>query len=224
MRNLESGSCISTSVMTEYLSTYWIFGLGFLAQSLFGVRIIIQWWITEKQRKVASPSLFWKFSLAGSALFLVYGILRIDIVIILGQIVAYVIYVRNLQLKGDWGKFSIITRLLLISIPVFSVIWVLGMTHEVSFTDTMFQNWNAFLLVGIGGQLLLNIRFLYQLYYSEKHKESLLPSGFWSISLVGAVLVVVYAIYRLDPVLLLAQSLAIVPYIRNIILSRHILD
>ncbi len=208
--------------MTEFLKTYWILGLGFLAQSLFGVRVIIQWWITEKRRKVASPSLFWKFSLAGSALFLVYGILRIDIVIIIGQLIAYGIYVRNLQLKGDWNKFSILTRMFLISIPVFSVIWILGVTHEVSFTNTMVQNWNAFLLVGISGQLLLNIRFLYQLYYSERHKESLLPTGFWSISLLGSILVVVYSIYRHDPVLLLAQSLAIVPYIRNIILSRQI--
>lgn len=207
--------------MVEYLRTYWIFGLGFIAQSLFGVRVIIQWWITEKRRKVASPSLFWKFSLAGSALFLVYGILRFDFVIILGQIVAYGIYVRNLQLKGDWYKFSIISRLLLISIPVFSITWVLGMTQEVSFTNTMNQNWNAFLLVGICGQLFLSIRFLYQLYYSERHNESLLPTGFWSISLVGSILVVVYSIYKRDPVLLLAQSLAIVPYIRNIILSRH---
>jgi lipid-A-disaccharide synthase-like uncharacterized protein len=208
--------------MTEYLRTYWVFGLGFLAQSLFGVRIIIQWWITEKQRKVASPSLFWKFSLAGSALFLVYGILRIDIVIILGQLVAYTIYVRNLQLKGDWNKFSIITRGLLILIPISVLIWIGRMTQEVSFTETMVQDWNAFLFVGICGQLLLNIRFLYQLYYSEMRKESLLPTGFWSISLAGSILVVVYSVYRYDPVLMLAQGLAIVPYIRNIILSRHI--
>jgi len=207
--------------MAEYLRTYWIFGLGFLAQSLFGVRIIIQWWISEKRKKVASPSLFWKFSLAGSALFLIYGILRIDIVIILGQIVAYGIYVRNLQLKGDWIKFSRLTRVLLVSVPVLSVIWVLGMMHEVGFADTLIQNWNAFLIVGVGGQLLLNVRFLYQLYYSEKQKESVLPTGFWSISLIGAILIVVYSIYRRDPVLLLAQGLAIVPYIRNIILSKR---
>jgi lipid-A-disaccharide synthase-like uncharacterized protein len=207
--------------MAEYLRTYWIFGLGFLAQSLFGVRIIIQWWISEKRKKVVSPSLFWRFSLAGSALFLIYGILRIDIVIIFGQIVAYGIYVRNLQLKGDWIKFSTVTRLSLITIPVCSVLWVLGMTLEVGFADTLIQNWNAFLLIGVGGQLLLNVRFLYQLYYSEKQKESILPTGFWTISLIGAILIVVYSIYRRDPVLLLAQGLAIVPYIRNIILSKR---
>lgn len=66
---------------------------------LFGIRIVIQWWIAEKRRESVSPSLFWKFSLAGSAIFLVYGILRTDIVIIVGQIISYVIYIRNLQLK-----------------------------------------------------------------------------------------------------------------------------
>jgi lipid-A-disaccharide synthase-like uncharacterized protein len=203
----------------EHLKISWILAFGFLAQSMFGLRILIQWWVTEKRKQVVSPSLFWKFSLAGSALFLLYGILRTDIVIILGQLIGYSIYIRNLQLKQDWKIFPTVLKVLLLAVPLFAIAWVARTTDKADFIDIFLQNWNAIFLTGLAGQLLLNIRFLYQLYYSERHKESLLPTGFWWISLSGSILIIIYSIYRRDPVLLVAQGLAIVPYIRNIVLS-----
>jgi len=69
----------------------------------------------------------------------------------------------------------------------------------------------------------LNCRYLYQWYFSEKANESVLPLGFWIISLAASVMVVVYSIARQEPVLLVAQSLGIVVYLRNIIIySRSI--
>lgn len=207
-------------MIIEFIKTYWIFGLGFLAQTLFGLRILVQWWFTEKRKQVVSPGLFWRFSLAGSALFLIYGILRLDIVIILGQIISYFVYIQNLQLKQDWNKFPTFLKFLLLSFPVFSIVWTLTAAHKVNFSDLFFQQGGIFFWLGIAGQLLLNIRFLYQLYYSERHKESILPIGFWWISLTGSIFIVFYAIYRRDPVLLVAQGMAIIPYTRNIVLSR----
>lgn len=183
---------------------------------MFGMRILVQWWMTEKKGKVVSPSLFWKLSLAGATLFLVYGVLRHDFVIILGQVVSYYIYIRNLQLKDQWSKLSLPFQMLLLVFPVIVIVWTL--TREIDIKILI--QWSPILGAGVIGQVLLILRFLYQLYYSEQHKESLLPSGFWWLSLTGSVLVIVYAFYRKDPVLLLAQSLALVPYIRNIIFSR----
>lgn len=205
--------------MFEGISTYWIFGIGLLAQLLFGIRIAIQWWITEKKKEIVSPGIFWKFSLAGSALFLVYGVLRTDIVIIAGQIISYIIYIRNLQFKGDWYKLAGAFRMLLLSIPPLCIVWTLGMVHDVSFTSELVQDLNNLFLVGVAGQLFLNVRFVYQWYYSERRKMSLLPAGFWWLSLLGAILLAIYSIYRNDPILLLAQGVAIVPYTRNLILS-----
>jgi lipid-A-disaccharide synthase-like uncharacterized protein len=76
------------------------------------------------------------------------------------------------------------------------------------------------LILGAIGQLLLNLRFVYQWYYSEKYKQSILPLGFWIISLVASVMIILYAAYRtpIDPVLLVAQSMGIFVYVRNIIL------
>lgn len=207
--------------MTDATGTYWIFGLGFFAQSLFGLRIIVQWWMAEKKQQVVSPSLFWNLSLAGSALFLVYGILRHDFVIILGQIISYFIYVRNLQLKQDWQKFPLLVQAILIAIPVGAMGIVGFMPRENIFPDNLVQGNRIFFIVGIMGQLLLNLRFVYQLYHSERHKQSILPDGFWRISLSGSILLVAYSIYRGDPVLLIAQGMAIVPYTRNIIIGQR---
>ena len=74
------------------------------------------------------------------------------------------------------------------------------------------------LILGAIGQLMLNFRFLYQWYYSEKHHSSLLPLGFWVMSTVGSIAVIAYASFRIDPVLLVSQTMGLVPYVRNIFL------
>ena len=204
--------------VTEGIRTYWVFGLGFFAQTLFGVRIFVQWRLAEKKKQAVSPSLYWNLSLAGSALFLIYGILRHDLVIIIGQVISYFIYVRNLQLKEDWVKFPLVMRIILIAIPFISLAFISVIPREEIF-HSMVKNKGVFFFVGVIGQLLLNFRFLYQLYHSERLKKSILPAGFWWISLSGSALVVVYAVYRGDPVLLVAQGMAIIPYMRNIVLS-----
>jgi lipid-A-disaccharide synthase-like uncharacterized protein len=203
--------------MINVIRTHWVFGLGFFAQTLFGFRILVQWWLAEKKKQVVSPSLFWNLSLAGSTFFLIYGILRHDLVIIIGQVISYFIYVRNLQLKEDWRKFPLIVRIVLVAIPFISVAFISVIPREEIF-QSMLRNKGLFFFLGVIGQLLLNFRFLYQLYYSERLKKSILPAGFWWISLWGSALMVVYAVYRRDPVLLVAQGMAIIPYLRNIVL------
>jgi hypothetical protein len=92
---------------------------------LFGCRLIIQWWQSEKSKSVVSPKIYWKLSLAGSFLFLWYGLLRSDAVIIIGQALSYFIYIRNLQLKNAWMQFSIYTRVLIFCAPFLSLFWYL---------------------------------------------------------------------------------------------------
>jgi lipid-A-disaccharide synthase-like uncharacterized protein len=205
----------------DLLKSYGIFGLGFAAQALFGLRVLVQWRTSERARQVASPALFWNLSLTASALFLLYGLLRLDVVIILGQTIGYFIYIRNLQLKNYWIMYPVILKLALLVFPVVAIAWTLVIAPDsVSLHDNFWQNRNAFLWAGIIGQLLLNARFVVQLYISEKQKTSVLPAAFWWISLAGALLVIAYAVYKLDPVLLLAQGISIIPYTRNIILSK----
>ena len=45
------------------MSNWIIYGIGFLAQILFSGRLILQWIVSEKNKKVLTPSIFWKLSL-----------------------------------------------------------------------------------------------------------------------------------------------------------------
>ncbi len=194
-----------------------IYGLGFFAQSLFGARTITQWIQSERAGRVVSPTIFWIFSLAGSFLFLIYGVLRHDIVILFGQSISFYIYIRNLQLKGFWIKIPKVLRIVIFPLPALLFIWV-GVFYPGLFQQTFDQAdfTDRFIILGSIGQLLLNFRYLYQWYHSEKVNESILPLGFWVISAFASVMVVVYGIYRHDPVLLVAQGLGLIAYLRNI--------
>jgi lipid-A-disaccharide synthase-like uncharacterized protein len=202
------------------LSIWLIYALGFFAQSLFGARTVVQWIRSEREGRVTSPTLFWVLSLAGSFLFLIYGWLRHDAVILFGQTLSYYIYIRNLQLKKFWKRIPLFIRIVLLPLPgllyVMSAVYnpklLTGILDQTDFTDTL-------ILIGSAGQLLLNFRYLYQWYYSERANQSLLPMGFWVISAVASVMVVVYGVYRHDPVLLTAQGLGLFAYLRNIFWS-----
>ena len=73
-----------------------IYSIGFLAQILFSSRLIIQWFYSEKKNKIITPSIFWILSLLGSFLLFIYGYLRNDFAIMIGQSLTYFIYIRNL--------------------------------------------------------------------------------------------------------------------------------
>ncbi len=51
--------------------------------------------------------------------------------------------------------------------------------------------------------------------------ESLLPDGFWIISLLGSFIIIIYAIIRRDPVLIIGQAFGFVAYSRNIIIGHN---
>ena len=76
------------------------------------------------------------------------------------------------------------------------------------------------LLWGIIGQIVFTFRFIYQLIYSMKRKESSLPKGFWIISIIGASLIFSYGLFRHDPVLIIGQGFGFLIYSRNLFIIR----
>jgi lipid-A-disaccharide synthase-like uncharacterized protein len=68
------------------------------AQFLFFMRFIWQWMVSERKKRSTIPIVFWYFSLAGGLAMFIYGCLRVDLVIMMGQLLAIVIYGRNLML------------------------------------------------------------------------------------------------------------------------------
>ncbi|MEL4307810.1 lipid-A-disaccharide synthase N-terminal domain-containing protein [Joostella sp. CR20] len=203
------------------MANWAIYSIGFLAQILFSGRLIYQWISSEKSKKVLTPSLFWKLSLFASFLLFVYGWLRDDFAIMLGQILTYFIYIRNLQLQGEWQKAPLLLRIFLFVFPIIIVVY--GYNNNVYDIDDLFKNENIpfwLLILGIVAQVLFTFRFIYQWLYSEKRKESTLPAGFWLLSLIGALLILSYAIFRKDPVLLVGHSLGTIIYARNLFILK----
>jgi lipid-A-disaccharide synthase-like uncharacterized protein len=196
-----------------------VFAVGFLAQLLFSARQLTQWISSERAGKILSPLLFWQLSIVASFLLMVYGILRHDLAIILGQLATYGIYLRNLHYHGFWKKIPLTARTLALIFPVVAVSWlVLGETHSVQrvIANEAIPAWLMFW--GIAGQLVFTFRFVYQWLYSERRHESLLPIGFWAISITGSAMVLSYAVIRRDPVLLVGQSFGLFVYSRNVFL------
>ncbi|MDA0176098.1 MULTISPECIES: lipid-A-disaccharide synthase N-terminal domain-containing protein [Mesoflavibacter] len=203
------------------MSDWLIYSIGFLAQILFSSRLIIQWITSEKQKKVITPTLFWTLSLIASFLLFIYGYLRNDFAIMLGQGLTYYIYIRNLQLQNQWKNYPKLMQWILLLMPVFVTVFYFN-NNEID-TVKLFKNeaiplW--LLLLGIISQIVFTFRFVYQWMYSEKHKESSLPFGFWALSLIGSILILTYAIFRKDPVLLVGHLLGATIYVRNLIILK----
>ena len=76
----------------------------------------------------------------------------------------------------------------------------------------------TFLIIGFTGQGLFASRFVFQWIYSEKKGESYIPVIFWYLSIFGGIGLLIYAIFRKDPVIILGQTFGIFVYIRNLVL------
>ena len=201
------------------MSDWIIYSIGFIAQIMFSSRMVVQWITSERQRKVITPTLFWSMSLFASFLLFVYGYLREDFAIMLGQSLTYFIYIRNLQLQGQWIKFPRLVRYFILIFPVLIVIFYFNnnvIDREILFRNEDIPFW--LLVLGIVSQIVFTFRFVYQWIYSEYKKESTLPLGFWLLSLSGSLLILTYAVFRKDPVLLLGHGLGMIIYARNIVL------
>ncbi|MDR3423772.1 MAG: lipid-A-disaccharide synthase N-terminal domain-containing protein [Alphaproteobacteria bacterium] len=70
--------------------------IGFLGQSLFMMRFIVQWIASERAKKSVMPEIFWYFSLGGGLIVLAYALHKLDPVFILGQLPGVVVYSRNI--------------------------------------------------------------------------------------------------------------------------------
>lgn len=198
--------------------SYWIvFGIGLIAQTLFSSRIILQWIISERHKKVLTPKLFWQISLFASFLLFLYGYLRDDFAIMLGQVITYYIYIRNIQLEREWEKIPKWLRIFLFLFPIITLIY--GLNKNIIDSTNLFNSEHisiSLMVLGVISQVLFTLRFVYQWIYSERRKESFLPLGFWVLSLIGSSLIFIYAIIRVDPVLLLGHISGLVIYSRNI--------
>jgi lipid-A-disaccharide synthase-like uncharacterized protein len=198
-----------------------VFVLGFISQVLFFTRTLFQWVQSERARKVVSPTIYWVLSIVASYLFFIYGWLRNDFSILLGQLISYYIYIWNLNENGVWEKINLFIKVVLVLTPFLAIGFVLKNGNY--FVDNFLTNKSIplwLLIFGSLGQVIFTLRFVYQWLYSMRRNQSLLPVGFWIISLVGSGIIAIYGLIRLDPILILGQSVGFIAYTRNIALYR----
>jgi lipid-A-disaccharide synthase-like uncharacterized protein len=88
-----------------------------------------------------------------------------------------------------------------------------GLVHWWEATPTIELVWIG---VGLVAQLMFSMRFLIQWIATERARASIIPETFWYFSFVGGILLLAYAIYRLDPVFILGQGTGLIIYSRNI--------
>ncbi len=88
----------------------------------------------------------------------------------------------------------------------------------ISYFSSLNQIEVFFLIVGFTGQLIFASRFVVQWIYSEKKGRSEIPLIFWYLSILGGIGLLIYAISRKDPVIIMGQSFGIFIYIRNLVL------
>jgi lipid-A-disaccharide synthase-like uncharacterized protein len=77
------------------------------------------------------------------------------------------------------------------------------------------------LTIGFLGQAFFSMRFLVQWIASERKQESVIPVSFWFFSIGGGFTLLIYAIYRRDPVFILGQGAGLFVYLRNLYLIRR---
>lgn len=200
-----------------------IYLIGFLAQLLFSVRLLVQWLLSEREKSVQSPNVYWILSIAGAFLLTVYGWFREDFSLILGQFITYYIYMWNMNRKRIWQPVPVFWRRILVGGLLLTPLVAMGFVlHDAgTFFQSFFRNPDVgpgLLLFGSAGQVIFTLRFIYQIAYSYRRGESVLPVGFWILSFVGASTIMAYGFFRSDPVIILGQSFGWVAYLRNIMI------
>ncbi len=84
------------------------------------------------------------------------------------------------------------------------------------------QPFTFWAMIGWLGQAVFFSRFLVQWFATEKKKQVVVPTAFWWLSLVGCLLLLIYAIHRRDPVIIFGYVISWIPYVRNLVIHyRH---
>ncbi|MEI7805876.1 MAG: lipid-A-disaccharide synthase N-terminal domain-containing protein [Hyphomicrobiales bacterium] len=82
--------------------------------------------------------------------------------------------------------------------------------------DVFVFNFDWWVVLGFIAQAMFTMRFLVQWLASERAGKSVMPLAFWFFSIAGGLLLLVYALYRKDPVFIIGQAFGVFVYLRNL--------
>ena len=95
---------------------------------------------------------------------------------------------------------------------------LVDLSHAVGayLVDVFVTRLDWWVLLGFAAQGLFTMRFLVQWIASERAKRSVIPLAFWYLSIGGGLLLLIYALYRKDPVFIDGQAFGVFVYLRNL--------
>ena len=199
-------------------SPVWVYLLGLAGMGIYGTRIVVQWYMSERSHRVETPEIYWVMSSIGAVVLYIYGWLRKDVSIIFGESLSYYIYMWNMSIMGLYKR---VPKVVIVIQALFPVVILALISHDMSsFVDSFLHNEDVppkLLWFGIAGQFTYEIRSVYQLVYSMRRKESILPLGHWLLAVAGSVMIIAYGLIRHDWVLVIGQF-AVFFSIRNIMI------
>jgi len=82
--------------------------------------------------------------------------------------------------------------------------------------DVFVANFDWWVVLGFAAQLMFTMRFVVQWIETERQKKSVIPLAFWLFSIAGGLLLLLYALYRRDPVFIAGQAFGVFVYLRNL--------
>jgi len=90
--------CFGSAAPWFYADSLWWTAFGLVGNVAFSARFLVQWFISEKHKRVIVPPIFWYISFWGSLVNLIYGFHIDKLPIILGFLFLPIVYGRNLIL------------------------------------------------------------------------------------------------------------------------------
>ncbi len=82
--------------------------------------------------------------------------------------------------------------------------------------DVFVMRLDGWVVLGFIAQAFFTMRFLVQWIASERAGKSVIPIAFWWCSIGGGLLLLLYALYRRDPVFIAGQAFGSFVYLRNL--------
>lgn len=211
----------------------WLYPLGFLASIAFTSRFLLQWIASEMKGESHVIKSFWVLSIAGNLMLFTHGWIQLQIHVCLIQGCQALLAWRNLDLmRGEEARATqkgvIIALCAVCAAVILSFALQIGSESFEWFRSPVTPWYHAkkklgivWHIVGTLGMVLFSSRFFVQWWHAEKQRASLLNRQFWILSLLGAVLMIVYFAKMRDFVNLIGPCFGLIPYFRNLMLLRQ---
>jgi lipid-A-disaccharide synthase len=222
--------------MTDAWRTALYLPLGLIPSLFFTLRILIQWWQSERAKKSSVTPLFWKLSMIGQITLFAHFVIQVQYPFALIQATNTLFSWRNLNLMGSSKRrisfYSMLALLVFIPLCVTGLFLAQStfLIGEIDWIRTPTKLWDparthhalVWHCIGTLGGCLFASRFWVQWWLAEKQGISRLSPFFWWISLLGSLILLLYFVHIQDTINIINYSFGIVPYVRNLMLLRSL--